>query len=401
MPLPWTFELPTRVHFGRGEIRRLGEQAAGWGTSVLLVGYADQTGLAEVYRAAQKSLVDADLRVAAFLRVVPDPDADLVQEGAAQARDAGAEVVVALGGGSVIDTAKGIAALAPSAATVWDYIDENPNRHSVADALPLLAAPTTAGTGSEVTCVGVFTHWRGQPAVPRKGSIVSDLVRPKVAIVDPNLALSLPARQTAIGAADALGHAIESYLSRRANPFTQALSARAVALILAHLPQALEHPDDIGAREGLAAAATLAGVPLNEAGAVVPHAIAHAMGALLHVPHGLGIALATPVALRFNREACADALAELARGCGIAGGTGAECVERFTAAIIGLLDQAGLLAPFVLPADAPADILDQLVENALASAPIPVKLNPRKVDRAALRAMFEEILGRTFSHPPA
>ena len=365
----WEFQLPTRVVFGRGGRRKLGSLAGEFGRSVLLVGYRDRTGLEEAYRRAEDVLRGEGLGVTTFFEVAPEPTAESIIAGARVAVEASAEVIVALGGGSVIDAAKGIAALARLGGTLWDYAQVNPQSRPITTALPVVAMPTTAGTGSEVTAVAVFTHHVSpgghadstvspvahadstvspvahadstvspvahadstvspvahadstvspvahadstvspvahadstvspvahadstvspgghaglEREPPWKLTILGPALYPKVALIDPDLALGSPPQVTAACGADALAHAIEACLSRRANPFSSALAGRAAALILGNLGRAVDEPAEPGPREALALAAALAGAAFNEAGVVVNHAIAHALGSVGH-----------------------------------------------------------------------------------------------------------------------
>jgi len=388
------FQLPTRVEFGRGGARKLGEIAGEFGRSAFLVGYRDRTGLEETYARAARALGDAGLTVTEFFDVPPDPEADLAQEGARRLNDAGADVVIGLGGGSVIDAAKGIAALARMGGNLWDYTGANPNSRPITDAVPLVAVPTTAGTGTEVSGVAVFTH-HGVASVADmalKASVSGPAVRPRVALVDPDLAVGSPPGLTAACGADALGHAIEACMSRSANPISSLLAGRAVGLIVRNLRSAVENPDDPGPREPLALGATLAGAAFSVAGVVVPHAIAQALGGLLHVPHGLGVAVGTAVNLRFNAECCVEQYGELADCCGITAGSADEKAARFVECIVELLGSVGLPDRVEVPADAPDDLVDRLVRNARESTPVPIKLNPRKIDDAALADLFRAVL---------
>jgi len=390
----WQFQLPTRVHFGRGGLRKLGELAGQFGKSAFLVGYREQAGLEETYARAVDTLRETGITVTEFYEVPPDPDAELPVEGAQRATQAGSDVVIGLGGGSVIDAAKAVAALVKMGGSPWDYTGANTNSHPITDALPLVAVPTTAGTGTEVTAVAVFTHQgvASTPGASLKASVYGPAVCPDVALVDPDLAVGSPPSLTAACGADALGHAIESCISRRANPISSALARRAVALVVRHLRQAVEDPDDPKPREPLALAATLAGAAFSEAGVVVTHAIAQALGGVLHVPHGLAVAIGTPLSLRYNAERCLAEYCVLADCCGIPAGPPEEKAARFVDTIAELLRSVGLPERVEVPYDAPDDLVDQLARNAMESTPVPIMLNPRKIDETALKDMLKELL---------
>lgn len=390
----WEFQMSTRVLFGRGLLRKLGDVAQEFGKSALLVGYAKPGELEEAYGRATIALRDAGLTVTRFMCVSSDPDADLIVEGIQQAHDARADLVVGLGGGSVIDAAKAIAAVVRMGGSPWDYTTANKQCRPVTQAVPLIAVPTTAGTGTEVSAAAVLTyHGVGLvPQLPLKAALFGPALCPRVALVDPELTVGSPPLLTAASGADALGHAIEACISRRANPISSTLGARAVALIVGNLRRAVENPLDSEPREALALAATLAGAAFNEAGVVVTHAIAHALGALLNTPHSLGVAAATPVNLRFNAERCVEPLAELAAACGISASSPELQAAAFVERIVALLRSVGLPERIPVPADAPPDLLDRLVRNAQESSPGSITFNPRKVTDAALRELFREVL---------
>lgn len=396
MPRFWDFSLPTQIQFGRGGLRRLGQFTADLGTAALLVGYQDRTGLEDMYAKAEKLLEKAGVKTTTFYKVPPDPAAELVEQGAELAQSEGIDVVVGLGGGSVMDAAKGIAALTRLGGNLWDHTSANPKSKPIQDTVPVVAIPTTAGTGSEVSNLAVFTHENAGSGegVPIKDAIVGPALRPKLALVDPDLAIGCPSSLTAACGADALGHAIESCLSRRATPIVSALACRAVRLIVDNMAGAVANPDSAEFREPLALAATMAGAAFSAAGVVVPHAIAQALGAVLHVPHGLSVAIATRQGLSFNREACVGQYAELARSCHLAGDDDEALADRFVVTVNELLDRCDLPSTFPAPADAPEDLVEKLVRSAYGSAPVPITLNPRKVSERDMGAMFECVLPR-------
>jgi alcohol dehydrogenase class IV len=374
--MPWDFQLPTKVHFGRGTLRKVGTWTASLGARALLIGYRDRSGLEEAYQRAEQSLAKAGLATALFLEVLPEPEAELVDHCAAAARTAHADVLVALGGGSVIDLAKAAAALTPAGGLLADYLSIDP-APAPAEALPVIAVPTTAGTGSEVSDVAVFAHDSG------KAALFGPALRPRLAVVDPDLAVGSPASLTAACGADALGHAIEACVSRRTNPLATLLAAEAVTLIVQNLPPAVVDPKAVAPRESLALAATLAGAAFSSAGVAGAHAVAQALGVVLGLPHGRAVALALPPVLRFNAAACVEQYTRLARGCGL------PDAEAFLGRVRELLASVGLSEKLALP---PA-VVDQLVSAAQA-ARVPLVQNPVRLDEPALRQVFAELAGQ-------
>ena len=378
MPRNWNFQLPTQIEFGRGCVRRLGTMVKPFGGSALLVGYADRTGMEEAYSRAARALADCGIEVHEFFEVLPDPDVSLIEKGAVVASEAGAEMVIGFGGGSVIDAAKGIATLAEMGGCLWDYMLINPDSQAVTAALPIIAVPTTAGTGTEVTAVAVFTHHASSSCPCLKASIVGPAIRPKLALVDPDLASGSPPRLTAACGGDALGHAIEACMSRNGNPIATTLATRAATLIFENLPLAVDNPEDPKPRQPLALAAMLAGAAFDSAGATVAHSIAHALGGILHIPHGEAVSIATPPSLRFNTENSPDAPFSADRV--------AELFDR-----VGLPDRAEA-APGAAADNASEDLAQRLAENAIVSTPVPIKLNPRKITREQLVGLIKEML---------
>jgi alcohol dehydrogenase class IV len=371
--MPWDFQLPTAVHFGRGLLRKLGSWTAPLGRRAVLVGYRDRAGLEEAYLRAGQSLAKAGIETVAFHEVLPEPDVQLVDQCAAVARDAGAEVLVALGGGSVIDVAKAAAAIVRAGGQVADCLTTDPAPAPI-DALPVVAIPSTAGTGSEVSDIAVFSQGQGKVA------LFGPALRPQVAVIDPDLAVGSPPALTAACAADALGHAIEACVSRRTNPIAAALAGEAVALVERNLAPAVAEPNAAEPRESLALAALLAGAAFTSAGVAGAHAIAQALGCVLGISHGRAVALALPPILRFNAAACEQQYDHLARCCGLSD------ASAFLDRVSGLLGSVGLAERLSL-AD---DVVDRLVAAA-QQARVPLVQNPVRLDEAALRQIVHQL----------
>lgn len=390
----WQFTFPSRIQFGRGLLRRVGLATQPLGSRAMLVGYADNAGLAAAMATAEKALSDAKLTVIPYPAIVSEPTVEVVENGGAMARAEQADVVVAVGGGSVIDAAKGIALLARSAGQLADYADTAPGRKPVGEAIPVVAVPTTAGTGAEATQVAVFSH---QGA---KISVTAPALRPAVALIDPDLSAACDAPTTAACGADALAHAMEACMSRAAQPVSTALAFQAIELVVGHLPVALAKPGDREARDALAVAATLAGMALNESGVTLTHSVAHALGALLHLPHGLCVARATPLNLRVNRSVCENLYARWARLCGLHAETTAALADAWIGRIDDLLREAGLLGPLPRGSTVPETTTwsrerwaAELARCAFQTTPTPLRLNPAPIDEAALaQGIAEHVL---------
>jgi alcohol dehydrogenase class IV len=203
-------------------------------------------------------------------------------------------------------------------------------------------------------------------------------------VVDPELLQGAPPKVIAACAVDALGHAIEAAMSRAANPISRLMAREAVGLICRNLPMAVAAPEAAEPREALALAATLAGCALSISGVTMAHSVAHALGAVLNMPHSEAVALATPLGLRYNAEACGELFAELAASCRLEG----DFVEGVTSLIASL----GLPQHIAAQGHNPADLAARLAKCAFATTPQPLRLNPRKIDEATLTSLLAALI---------
>lgn len=302
----YIFSCPTRIHFGRGSAAlAAGELAALGAAKPLIVTGSGHTARSPGFQALKESLAERGMAFVHFAGAMSDPSVEAVAEGTALYRQESCDSIIGLGGGSPLDCAKGIGAEAAEGRPIADFIGTG---RIVGAALPpLIAMPTTAGTGSEATGAAVFTLERNGRRM--KQGIASPRLFPAVSLVDPDLQTALPPSLTAWTGMDALTHAVEAYVSKAANPVSDILCLEAARLIGMHLAAACEDGSDIEARSGMALAATLAGIGLSQAGLGMVHGYAHALGALC----GLGHGLANAIMLGRVMEACVpDAAAKLA-----------------------------------------------------------------------------------------
>ncbi|MGR6979981.1 1-propanol dehydrogenase PduQ [Testudinibacter sp. P27/CKL/0425] len=226
----------------------------------------------------------SDCQIELFSEIKPDPDTAVLKAGAAFFQAFRPEIMIACGGGSALDAAKGIvvtlSTLQPSAQPL------------------LIAIPTTSGSGSEVTAYAVISDSETQVKYP----LVSDDLLADVAILDPSLVVSLPQRISVETGMDVMTHAIEAMVSRQANDFSDGLAEKALALVFNYLPQIYSEPKDLTAREKLHNASCMAGMAFNSSGLGLVHGMAHALGALLHIPHGRMNAVLLPMIIEFNAQ---------------------------------------------------------------------------------------------------
>jgi len=284
----------TQIELGMGKARKLPEmlQSLQIDSSILLVSDPGviRAGLVEPIKAA---LEISGFRVSLFDSVAPNPrDTDCLA-GAEQFRDFQAGVVVAIGGGSAMDTGKAIALCGPNGWTPSDYAD---GRRTYANIAPVICIPTTAGTGSEVTRSAVIT----EASTHRKMTLKHATLRPILAILDPELTFSVPSFITAATGVDALVHAIEGYTCKVTNPISQALGARAMQTIVTALPIAFRDGQNEAARHDMLEGSLLAGLCFGSADVAAVHCLAEALGGLYDTPHGVANAVFLPHVLRFN-----------------------------------------------------------------------------------------------------
>ncbi len=285
------------------------------------------------------------------------------------------DLVIGVGGGAALDLAKAVAALAPQTAnaSVREYLEGvGTGRQLVETPLPLIAMPTTAGTGSEATKNAVISV--DDPAGKR--SLRSDAMMAQVALVDPELTVTSPPHVTAHSGLDAITQLIESYISNRAQPIPQALSLQGLRLALPALPRAWEDPHDRAAREAMSHAALLSGLALANSGLGLAHGVAAALGAICDVPHGLACAVMLVTTLCFNRPVSEDRLAELATAAlNRRFSSSAAAADALISAIDGLCEQFGIprsLGELGVRADQLADIAEGSRGNSLSGNPIPI-----------------------------
>jgi alcohol dehydrogenase class IV len=327
---------------------------------------------------ARASLEAAGVETVLFTDVEADPPQRIVEAVVDQARAAEVDGVVGLGGGSSLDTAKLAALLAATPQRLEDSYGVGLAR---GPRLPLLQVPTTAGTGSEVTPIAIVTT----PDDQKKG-VVSPLLLPDVAVLDPLLTLSLPPRVTAMTGVDAMVHAIEAYTSRhRKNPVSDSLAIAALKLLRGAIRRAVRDGADVDSRRDMLTGAMLAGMAFANAPVAAVHALAYPLGGLFHVPHGLANALVLRPVLEFNLPAAENAYAELASAVGLEP-TGRALVGEVTAILSDMPFERRLGEVGVRRQD-----LNRLAADAMQVQRLLVN-NPRDVTYEDALAIYEQVL---------
>jgi alcohol dehydrogenase len=369
----------TRVVFGPGKIGELGKLAGELGAKrVLLV--TDQ-GL-ETAGHPQKgiaALESAGLAVSVFDDVEPNPTTDDVDRGLAVAHGVGIDLIVGLGGGSSMDCAKGINFLLTNGGRIEDYWGANKATRPM---LPMIAVPTTSGTGSEAQSYALIAN----PKTHMKMACGDPKAACRVAVLDPDLTISMPASVTAATGIDALSHAVESYVSTRRNPVSLLFSRQAWQLISHGFPAVVLAAHNVDARAQMLLGSHLAGAAIENSMLGAAHALANPLSAHFKVTHGIAIAVMLPHVVRFNAASCGKQYGELAADAGLCEAGDPQAGERLAAHIAALAHKAGL--PGRLAACGVDRILipDMAAEAALQWTG---RFNPRAVDERSLRELYE------------
>jgi alcohol dehydrogenase class IV len=349
----WTFHSAGQLVFGRNAVAQLGEIATRLGARRLLLVTDPVLVKAGLVEPVRGPLTAAGVAVEVFPGGEPEPSLRAAEACVALARQFRPDALLGLGGGSNMDLAKISATLLAHGGSPRDYVGDDKIPGPIA---PLICVPTTAGTGSEVSAATVLTDTDNKIKV----GVLSNYLRPRVALVDPLLTVSCPPKVTADSGIDALTHAVEAYTAvdnaefplpagertvyQGRHPLGDCLAEKAVALVGAYLRRAVRRGDDLEAREGMALAATLAGMAFSNVGVAVVHALEYPVGGATHCSHGAGNGLLLPFVMRFNLPARVREFAAVARLLGedVAGLDERQAAERAVAAVERLRADVGI-----------------------------------------------------------
>ncbi len=371
----WSY--PTAVKFGPGRITELAEHCKAVGMKKPLLVTDKALAALPITAQALDILEAGGLGRAVFFEVDPNPNEINMEAGLKVYRAGGHDGVVCFGGGSALDLGKMIALMVGQAVSVWDLKDIGDwwMRADAAKIAPIVAVPTTAGTGSEVGRAGVLTN----SATHKKKIIFHPKLLPAVTICDPELTVGMPRPITAGTGMDALAHCLEAYSSPFYHPMSQGIALEGMRLVFENLPKAYANPTDLEARAHMMSAAAMGAVAFQKGlGAI--HSLSHPVGAVYNTHHGTTNAVVMPMVLDFNREAIADRITAAAAYLGIAGG-----FDGFRARVMEL--RAALAIPANLTAlGVEAARLDELTEMALEDPSCGG--NPVAMTRENTRALF-------------
>jgi alcohol dehydrogenase class IV len=295
--MEFNFTIPS-VIFGEGSTQKIGDIVKDFGGKNVFVIYDAGVKAAGIVDGIIEALKKADLNVVEFDKVLPNPPVESVEEAAEIARKANTDVVVAIGGGSSMDTAKCVKVLLSNPSPITQY--EGPFNKFKDPLKPLIAIPTTAGTGSEVTSMAIITD----PAKTRKFAVGGRDCYATVALADPLLTVGLPPFITASTGIDALTHAIEAYTCKAASPMTDVLALKAISIIYDNVVEATRNGKNIEARSNMLFGSLIAGAAFSNAMVALAHSIAHPLSAHCNLGHGVANACVLPYVVEFNAPAC-------------------------------------------------------------------------------------------------
>jgi alcohol dehydrogenase class IV len=307
------FYTPGKIIFGPGGLSQVGVEAKRLGNKVLVVLGKSAMRKSGALDRLTHLLKKNNLKYIIYENIPSDPTVETVDTGTSFARKGSCNLVIALGGGSVLDTGKAISAMVTNEGSVADYQEiEGKGRKFQYKPIPFIAIPTTSGTGSEATKNAVITNTK----FSLKKSIRDPMLIPEVALVDPELTLSLPPCITAVCGGDALTQCIESYLGKKSQEITDALALHAIGLIGKNLVKVVKDGKNLEARKNMAMAALLSGLCLSNSGLGAAHALSHPLGVYYKIPHGLSCAVLLPYVMEYNLPVVTKKLAKIAQSLG-------------------------------------------------------------------------------------
>lgn len=340
MNMNFDFNNPTHILFGSGKLNELGSQPMPGKKALLLMSGGKSAKVSGAYDRTVDQLRKAGVEIAEFAKVMENPVKEMVMEGAAFARENGCDFIVALGGGAVLDSAVAISAMATNPGDLWDYVNGGTGKGQplVHPGLPIVTITLTAGTGSEVNCWGVISN----PETKEKIGFGDPALVPVLAIVDPELMRTVPAKYTAYQGFDALFHNTEVMMSNGVNILSETIALSAIQNIAEALPLAVKDGMNLKAREKVAYGSTMAGIAMQLTSTTAQHSMEHAMSAYHHnLPHGAGLIMISKAFAEFfiGKHACDEQFIKMAKVMGI---PEADKPEDFITALVNLQRACGV-----------------------------------------------------------
>lgn len=377
-PINFSFFLPINVVFGCGKVKEVGNLTKAYGKKALIVTGRSSAKKSGIYYKVNESLKKVGIDTVLFDKVTPNPLTTTAEEGAKFAKENGCDVVVAIGGGSIMDCAKAIAFLSVNSGNINDYIF---NKLHSDKALPLVLIPTTCGTGSEGNGFAVLTN----PENGDKKSLRCNAIVAKVSIVDPECMMTMPKNVLASVGFDALCHNIEAYTSKIAQPFTDALSLYGISLIADNLVNVYNGKGGKEAWEKIALASTIGGMVINTAGVTLAHGMEHPASGLKNIVHGQGLAALTPVVIEASYKGNRDKFGKIAR---IFGGLTAEDCSVKIGTLLKKLDLDLKLSNLGIK----EEDIKWMAENCMKVSEASIKNNPVIFTKEEIEEIYKKAL---------
>ena len=376
--MKFNYHLPVNLVFGRGRVAELGSIAKTYEKKALIVTGKGSTKKSGLLDRAVKYLEEAGLDSVLFDNVSQNPLTTTAMEGAEFAKENGCDMVVALGGGSIMDCAKAIAFLAVNDGDINDYIF---NRLESDVALPLILVPTTCGTGSEGNGFAVLTN----PDNGDKKSLRCNAIVAKASIIDSELMETMPKHILASVGFDALCHCMEAYISKIAQPMTDMLALQGMELIGANLLKVYQGNGDAEAWDAVTWASTIGGMVINTAGVTVPHGMEHPASGLSNIVHGRGLAALTPPVIEESIKGAPEKFAAISRCLG--GKDETDCADRVRQLLKDIDLATTLSEQGILPED-----IDWMVENCFKVSAAGIANHPVTFDREDIKRLYEKAM---------
>jgi len=380
------FRIPPVIHMGEGTAKLTGEEALRLGAKKVMVFTGRHIFSNGTIQPVLDSLAASGIEFTVFSEVTPEPAIADVNNGLELLKKSNCDVIVACGGGSPIDVAKAVSFMFTNPGPIHDYIGMDKIKKP---GLPIIAIPTTAGTGSEVSKATVVTDRECNI----KMLIISPLLIPQVAIVDPLLTIGMPKNITAATGMDALTHAIEAYVSHKAQPASDIFALNAIRLLYANLFKAWKQPDNKEARSNTLYGALYAGVAFSNSSVALVHGMARPLGALFHIPHGVSNAALLGTVMQFSLDGSMQRYADIALAMGLSETGSIENIARLGAQkvceLIGQLEIPGL-EKLGVTRNKLDSLAERMAEDALTSGS-PAN-NPKLASKEDIVRLYYEAL---------
>ena len=357
-----SFIMPKQIISGAGALKQAEGSMAGLGKKALVVTDDVMIRLGNLAH-VEEALKNCGIQYAVYSGISGEPTDTMIEAGLEVYKREDCDFLVALGGGSPIDSMKAIGALVGNGGAITDYLGKVIEKPTP----PMVAVPTTAGTGSEATQFTIITDTKRDIKMLLKGAVLM----PALAIIDPQFTMTAPPAITAATGLDALTHAVEAYTSRKAQPLSDVFALSVVNRIFTWLPEAFKHGDHVQAREEMSLAALEAGIAFNNASVTIVHGMSRPIGALFHVPHGISNAMLLEKCLSYVLDGAYERFGRLGREIGVAASDAKdrEASESFLRAVVDICRTCEIptLKEYGIEKESYTKVIDKMSEDAMAS----------------------------------